>query len=87
MEGIRNGKEHYSVERTGCYVGHPTMVPPIEWCLWMTKRYKCYEKHCPRGKIDRNKINIINTRVADLLNKDGGTLYKTDIILTAGVGG
>ena len=28
---------------------------------------------------------IINTRVADLLNKDGGTLYKTDIILTAGV--
>ena len=33
------------------------------------------------------QTNIINTRVADLLNADGGTLYKTDIILTAGVGG
>ena len=33
------------------------------------------------------QTNIINTRVADMLNKDGGTLYKTDIILTAGVGG
>jgi hypothetical protein len=33
------------------------------------------------------QTNIINTRVANLLNADGGTLYKTDIILTAGVGG
>ena len=33
------------------------------------------------------QTNIINTRVADLLNKDGESLYKTDIISTAGVGG
>ena len=33
------------------------------------------------------QTNIINTWVVDLLNGDGGTLYKTDIILTAGVGG
>jgi hypothetical protein len=33
------------------------------------------------------QTNIINTRVANLLNADGGTLYPTDIILTAGVGG
>ena len=32
------------------------------------------------------QTNIINTRVADMLNTDGGTLYKTDIILTAEVG-
>ena len=31
--------------------------------------------------------NIIDNRVGNFLNADGGTLYKTDIILTAGVGG
>ena len=33
------------------------------------------------------QTNVISTRVADLLKADGGSLFKTDIILTAGVGG
>ena len=32
------------------------------------------------------RTNLISILVADLLNADGGTLHKTDIILTVGVG-
>ena len=82
MEGIRNWEEHHSFKRTRCYVGHPTYMIPAT--LRLRNNATVIHVLIDTGCL---QTNIINTRVADLLNVDGGTLYKTDIILTAGVGG
>ena len=88
MEGIRNGKNVIRLKGPGAtldiqqrYDGASDRMVPVD-----DETLQMLRKNLPPGKkFVRNKTNIINTRVADLLNKDGGTSYKTDIILTAGV--